>query len=163
MSTCNLNLFCEPMCKNIKGKQICIYHIIILCIAFIFLYGMLVRKYFKKDILELKFGKCVGCDYWAVTHFLFFVLLGYLWPKSLAELAILGVLWEFIESYLGTRKLKLFGRRIQLIGATDDKGNVVEEKEEQWWYGRVSDIAFNTVGLVIGWKLSQIYPLKKYL
>jgi|688.fasta_scaffold272622_3 hypothetical protein len=161
MSTCKpSDLFCDSICKKVNGTTICMHHVIIICVILIFLYGIIVRKYLKKDILEYKFGKCTGCDYWAVTHFLFFVLLGYLWPNLLVELAIIGVLWEFIETYLGTRKLKLFGKRIQLIGATDDKGNVIEEKEDQWWYGRVSDIAFNTVGLVIGWKLSQIYPLR---
>lgn len=162
MSTCKLNgFFCDTACKQIKGKTICIQHIIIACVVLIFLYGMLVRNYFKKDILELKFGNCTGCDYWAVTHFLFFVLLGYIWPNLLVELVIIGVLWEFVETFLGTRKLKLFGRRVQLIGSTDENGNVIEDQsKDQWWYGRVSDIAFNTVGLVIGWKLSQVYPLK---
>lgn len=123
-----------------------------MCIVIIIVYGILVRNVFKKDILESNFASCTGCDYWAVSHLLFFAIIAYLYPDNLLLITILGIIWEFIETFLGTHNLKIFGRRITLIGNTDETGNVKNnDNEDSWWYGRVTDIAFNLMGVIIGY------------
>jgi len=126
-------------------------------IIFIFTYGYVVRNYLKKDVLENNFAECQGCDYWAVTHFAFFTFLGFMFPQNLLLLTIFGILWEFIETLIGTREIKLSGRRLMLVGSTDENGNVTDPEKDKWWYGRVSDVAFNTVGIVVGITLRMYY------
>ena len=38
---------------------------------------------------------------WGISHFFMFFILGYLCPKLYLELFILGLIWEFIEYYIG--------------------------------------------------------------
>ncbi len=150
--TCNNN---NQFCTSVNNYKISIITLIIIVILFIIIYGVLVRNVFKKDILEYKFADCTGCDYWAGTHFLFFAGLAYLFPNKLMWIMIIGIIWEFIETFLGTHDLKFFGRRLMLIGNTDDNGNVKSsEDDESWWYGRVTDIAFNLMGVISGYTLS---------
>lgn len=139
------------------SPQIKILFLCTIVVVFIFSYGFFVRNYLKKDVLENKFANCTGCDYWAVTHFAFFAILGFMFPQHLLLLTLVGIIWEFIETLLGTREIKLSGRRLMLIGSTDENGNVTDPEKDKWWYGRVSDIAFNTVGIVIGITLRLYY------
>jgi|LauGreDrversion4_2_1035121.scaffolds.fasta_scaffold09534_6 hypothetical protein len=149
------------LCKELSpGRKVCMHWIIIGAVVAIFAYGFIVRKFIKKDVLEKQLVPCQGLDGWAILHFIFYFTLAYIWPEYLFEIALVGVAWELIETWLGSKDIKLFGRRIKLVGATDDKGNVLEDDKNVWWYGRVSDIAYNLLGAVLGWKLSQIKPVK---
>jgi hypothetical protein len=130
-------------------------------IVFIFIYGWLVKNVLKKDVLENKFAKCSGCDYWAVTHFLFFMFLGFSFPHHFLLLAILGIVWEGVEVLLGGYKVKILGDGLHIIGNTDEKGNAVAT--DGFWYGRVSDIAFNTVGIALGIYLRQNFKKENRL
>jgi hypothetical protein len=133
------------MKKIVNVKIIAV--ILVLCIIFIVLYGYTLRKYNKPDILE-KNLYCTGCDGWAFTHMFFFMLLGYLDPNKYIQYCIIGIIWELIETFLGQYKLKFFGKRLVLVGERKKDSN--EYDENAWWYGRVTDIAFNLVGYIIG-------------
>ncbi len=146
----------NELCAKIGNIEISVIVIILAVIIVIFIYGYIVRNYLHKDVLEQNFASCTGCDYWAGSHFLLFMLLGYMFPDKLLLMMILGIIWEFIETYLGTQKLKLFGRRVVLIGNTNENGETKSnDEDDSWWYGRVTDIAFNLMGLITGYGISE--------
>lgn len=144
-------------CGRIGKVELCAKYLIPLCIVSIFVYGYFVRHFIHRDPLEDKFAKCSGCDGWAITHLLFFLLLGFLYPEHLLTIMIIGVIWEFFETFLGSYKIMLFGQRVKLVG--DIQNGVVNDNS--WWYGRVTDIAFNLIGLIIGVSIARYLSLSK--
>ena len=126
--------------------------VVMACILFIFVYGSILRGMKQTDPLE-KTAPCQGCDGWAVLHFLFFALMGFLDPHRYGVYMGLGVAWEFIETFIGQNNIKLpfLGERLRLVGDSKptDAGNVHYD-EQTWWYGRVTDIAFNAMGYMFG-------------
>jgi hypothetical protein len=137
-------------CIIIKGRRIREVHVLIVCVIIIILYGQFLERVVKKpDRLTSKFAKCNGCDYWGILHTLFFTLLGFLFPNQHLKYLMLGILWEVIEAIIGcVNSGDVF---INLFG-----GWGVKTKEnsarfgDAWYYGRLSDVFFNTVGYNIG-------------
>lgn len=123
------------------------YHIYLVILLFIIIYGYIIKEKLGIDFLEKKFGKCEGCDLWAITHLSAYTILAYNFPNNTVLLFTIGVLYEFFEYYIGVSEnmLKYLGP----IG-TDGK--------QSWWYGRTTDIFFNTIGILLG---SAISPYHK--
>lgn len=141
-----------------KNSFVIITVMCVFVIIFIFVYGYLVRNVFKKDILELKVLPLEGADVWAVSHMIFFMILGYMFPERLLLLTTLGVSWEMTELALGSKKWMLFGNRIQLVGDTDENGNIVKPEEaKEYWYARQTDCLWDVLGLVIGVSLKKYF------
>lgn len=109
--------------------KVCAHHIYALVFGAIVLYGLFLKGRSGSDALETKFAACQGCDFWALTHFALYLVLGYLFPKHLGVLFLIGIGYELFEAFLGAS---------MNIG------------KESWWYGRISDIVFNTLGMLIG-------------
>lgn len=87
-------------------------------------------------------------DGWALTHFVLFAVIGYLFPR-LQYLAFawgLGVLWELVESSLRDRPFYLSKCHYKV----DSKAKA------GWWYGRWQDIVTNTAGLATGYFIGGI-------
>ncbi len=132
------------------------YMISILVVLTIIAYGKILKKHKKADILEKKFYDCNGCDFWGISHVLLYLLFGYFFPDKHLFFLILSIGWELFETYLGTHKIMIGGKRFVLIGGTDDEGNLTGEDDDnlsgdqEYWYGRISDIAFNMVGYTLG-------------
>lgn len=124
------------------------YIISILVIISIIAYGRILKKHKKADILEKNVVNCNGCDGWAVTHFMLFLIFGYFFSDKHLFFLILSIGWELFETYVGTHKIMIGGKRFVLIGGTDDEGNL--SGDEEWWYGRVTDVAFNMMGYIAG-------------
>lgn len=137
-------------CTKLGSHTICLEYVLVLVVVFIFLYGYIVRAYLKRDLLEQSIVPISGMDGWGLLHFLLFFILGFLYPDRFVLLTLFGCGWEGIETVLGQYKIMMFGRRVQLIGNTDAHGTVLEQEEEAWWYGRISDVALDTVGIVLG-------------
>jgi hypothetical protein len=146
-------------CRPFFNYCLSMSHILIFIVGVIVIYGFWVRNKVAKtgdfensDILMKKFANCEGCDLWAVSHLLLYALLGYMFPQHLFLLMIIGVIWEFIEDYLGTLKLDFmgYGRMAEVLGAVDKNG------ESVWWFGRVTDIAFNMIGLISGYEIARL-------
>lgn len=116
-------------CRRLFNVKICFWHVIVAVVGFIIIYGKLVRTVFKKDLLRTRLLPCEGCDLWALSHATLYFMLGYLFPKHLFILMLMGIVWEVIETGLGT--------------------------VSDWWFGRTTDIAFNLVGLIGGYALRQ--------
>jgi hypothetical protein len=137
----------------ICNDKICLHHILLLVLLFIAVYGYVIKEVFKFDILEAKFANCEGCDYWAFTHFTLYVILAYNFPSYYILLFFIGVGYEYLEYY---------------IGATDNSfkflGPMGSDGTQSWWYGRSSDVIFNTLGIILGMFLSP-YKIKnnKYI
>lgn len=125
------------------------YIISIISILFIISYGRLIRKNHKHDILEKNVMDCEGCDGWAMTHFLLFSCFGYLFPGRHLYFLLVSIIWELFETYVGTHKIMINGHRFVLIGSTADDGHL-SGNDEDFWYGRVTDVAFNMSGYILG-------------
>jgi len=130
---------------------------IIICVVLIFVYGYFTRKTGVPDILERKLTKheaISNLDGWSIAHLLFFGMLGYLDPGKHVEYLCIGIGWELIETVLGQKKLTVCGHRIQLMGDQAPSG-VYTGNNDGYWYGRSTDIMYNSVGYIIGDALSE--------
>ena len=81
-------------------------------------------------------------DGWAMSHFILYFILGYLYPDNLLLFTLIGVLWEFLEQCVHVKSLY------------DD-----EPIKEKWWVGKMSDIGVNSFGLILG---NSISPYKTH-
>lgn len=86
-------------------------------------------------------------DGWGISHYLFFTLLGYLFPepKLIAYSFFCGVLWEIVEFSMKDKPFYISKCNYTM---TTDKG-------EGWWYGRWQDLVMNSLGLWTGYYLSK--------
>ena len=95
----------------------------------IILYYSLLKKYPGiKDPLEESFLNIKYLKGWIISHILFFMLIGYLYPKTLVISMTLGVIWEIIEGI---------------------------DFNSPWWYGQSIDINANFIGFIIGYLLQK--------
>lgn len=116
---------------------VCAHHVYIAAFVFIVVYGYAVKEVAHKDPLENRFSECEGCDYWGLLHFFLYVALGFLFPSSFVALFLVGVGYELFEVNIGKSS-----NAISQLGM------------KSWWYGRGSDIVFNTLGVLVGTALS---------
>lgn len=81
-------------------------------------------------------------DGWAISHFVFFAVIGYLYPSTQYILFawILGVLWEISEYFVKDTS----------IFPSACVSRLVTHSGGRWWYGRWQDIVMNTLGLIVG-------------
>lgn len=93
---------------------------------------------FNKIIFNIK-DDC--CSSWAISHFILFFIIGYLFPDAWIVL-ILGILWEFAEDFLGSVKI-IKGKSVRTITGTQIQYN-------NWWSGSMKDIMLNTLGFLLG-------------
>lgn len=114
----------------ICNGRVCAHHIYLVVAAFIVVYGVYLKRTGSSDVLQTRFARCAGCDLWALTHFIMYAILGFLFPDYIFLFFLVGVGYELFEQWAGTAELDLGNR--------------------SWWYGRVSDVFFNWAGLVTG-------------
>ena len=134
-------------------NTLCYITLFIICVIMIFAYRKMRcninNKY--KDPLEYEF--LYYFDGWSVTHLVFYMLLGYLYPNYLILTLVLGALWELFEHYTSIYKPRL------LFGIGDcSTNNGITDK---WWYGKWSDLFVNALGFIIGQYL-KIGHIKVY-
>lgn len=142
-----------PLYTNIKGYQVSDVGILVFCVILIVVYGNIIEHLNFNDNLANKFNdNCNDCDYWGVSHFLFFAILGFLYPNHHLRFLIIGGVWEIIEGKIGSVNygdnsiIHLFGG----WGKNKDK-----KTTNDWWYGRMGDIVFNISGYSIAsWLVS---------
>lgn len=133
------------MRTNVWGFSISPIHIFILAIALIFLYGLTLKCCPLKDNLQTKIIPGTDIDWWSVLHIVLFAILGYLFPGNFLMFFLLGAVWEVIEWGTGNPDL-----REALLG--------FKFRDNKYWFGRVSDILMNGVGLAIGEYLAIKFP-----
>lgn len=117
--------------------------ITMICVCAIVTYGNVrcSSKTHFKDPLLTQLG-LFDLDGWSLTHVIYYALLGYLFPKHMGSLFFVGVLWEIVEEFVLNR----------LSSARTSCASILprDDPEQRWWFGRVSDIPMNTIGLIIG-------------
>jgi len=113
-------------------------------------------------------------SYWTITHFLFFMLLGFICPNSLLLIIILGILWELIELFFEyDRQTTQSSFLCKYINNCDKKYLI--SKSTFWktyigelsnknrlfycsagYVGQILDIVFNIVGYLFGASIHKI-------
>ena len=114
---------------------------------FIFPYGKYrcANRSFK-DPLETPL--VLGLDGWSVTHFLFFLVIGYFFPKTFIFSMTAGICWELFEHWYGKF-------RPGWLGGYGDCNDLASDNDTgNWWYGKWSDIVCNASGFLLGRGLS---------
>lgn len=145
----NKLIFCEKPIKIliIIAITIGIYNIVLRKIygSNIVNYDILNKKIFSIPLLE----NC--CSGWTISHFIFYLILGFIFPDCIIVIFIISIFWEFIEVFIGSY---LYGnswkRQITRVN-----NNI--EYSTNWWAGSYKDIIFNFFGLLVG------YILQSYL
>ena len=123
---------------------LCYILLFIICVVSIMGYSRYrcVNKKSFKDPLEKRIISIL--DGWSMTHLLFYMLMGYLFPDYLILTMFFGVLWELFEHYSGKYRPKI------LSGWGNCHFTDKVEDNEGWWYGKWSDIIINFLGFLIG-------------
>ena len=101
-----------------------------------------------KDILEFslfKDSKKHGIDGWLLSHYLFFVLLGYMHPNVMRLSILIGLLWEIFEWWVGVYKPKF----LEGIGFCPSPSGA-KKRGKVWWYWKWQDPVANTLGFITG-------------
>ena len=120
----------------------------------IFFYGWYRCKYNKnrKDILEFSLWKNsnkIGIDGWSLSHYLAYLIFGFLYPNTFVLSSLLGILWELFEYWIGTVKPKI------LTGIGFCNPTYSGNKQKNWWYGKPSDFIVNALGFITGNRLNK--------
>lgn len=151
-------MFANRVIRGVKVPCVALY---IVCVLVIVLYGHFLRATKTRDALGQRLYHhpvLQDIDGWSVSHFLFFGLLGVLYPGRHLQFFTMGVLWEVIETALGQNEFEVSGKRLQLIGEQDAEGNLTGKKGA-FWYGKESDIIVDVAGYVLGsWFAEKYWP-----
>ena len=116
----------------------------------VFFYGWYRCSHIKehKDILEfslIKNSKKYGVDGWLLSHYLFFVMMGFIYPNTLRISVIMGLVWELFEWYCGVYKPKC----LEGIGFCKSPSGA-KQRGKVWWYWKWQDPIANTLGFITG-------------
>ena len=108
-------------------------------------YGQLRCKLQFRDPLATSLG-VADLDGWSVTHFLFFSMIGYVFPgpKTGAVAFLSGAIFELWEHWMGKSRPPWMG------GWGGCEAPEMEAHNANWWYGRPSDLLMNALGLLAG-------------
>ncbi len=123
------NIFDQNPCKNLSMKYL--FVLIFLTLLFINIFPYCVKDH---HVMHKKFVSIFNhpFDCWALSHFLFYILLGFLFPHYWKFVIFIGVVWEIFE----------------YIGANVEKW--LFPKEKLYWCAKFSDIIVNISGFIVG-------------
>lgn len=84
-------------------------------------------------------------DYWSISHFMTFAIVGFFYPNKIIEFLILGIMWECLEDYLAANS------NTQLVNCIKYKKSFwCNGIQDDYWYGKWDDIIFNFLGYLLG-------------
>ena len=128
----------------------------------IYIYFKYLEKVYKKDyvqhdplnkqIIDIPLISKNCCSWWPVSHFILFCIYSFIWPQYSWILFLYGVFWEVLEGIMNTLE-------------TDDGEEVKHQRTRKgdkveyvnWWEASYKDILFNSVGIIVGRTLRQLY------
>ena len=128
----------------------CIYGIGFNCLvvfALILIYLVILQMFLttkKDDPLLNVYFPIVGSG-WAMSHLIFFAILGYLYPSCFVEAMIAGTVWEIFEFSFSDLFPKFFPKLALQM----------EPNWSSWYFGSFRDIVVNFFGFLIGLYLSR--------
>lgn len=132
---------------NIGGESYIVAIIFLLIGIIIISFFCLMFKYSKKKkisgngVLEkiLLSNLETGSNFWELSHFVLFALVGFFFPCCDGVAISIGIAWELIEQFLG----------LTLDPITITKSNG-QKTTIQWWYGSPIDIFIDITGFYVG-------------
>ena len=165
-----------------QGIDYLYFILFFVCASTIILYGryrcLNIDKY--KDPLQFCFNETCDLDGWSITHLLFYMFIGYLYPQTLILTMFFSGLWELFEYYVGHYKPPFMenwgfclsdncaecekckdGSNVTDLENTKDLEkcekckNGENIKEHVWWYGKYSDLLINFIGFIIGMSINR--------
>ena len=159
-----------PPCQNIiqrlpYGNQ-CggSYKLMFIVFAMILLYNVFMAMWWPDkqrvdvDVLNRKIfdfdyfmGNC--CSMWPITHFIFFFILGLLFPNCDLPIITAGVLWEIAEESIAIFRRQQQTRHVVVAGTGD------LQYRDSWWAGSLQDILFNILGFYCGKLLVKLFNI----
>ena len=98
---------------------------------------VLIRQFYDENFTKnlgfhTKFSPYIDCDFFCFSHFIMYMLLGYLSPKYWMISFTLSILWEYSEQYMEKNNIKIISNFR-------------------------NDIITNTSGLIIGILLHKLF------
>jgi hypothetical protein len=138
-----------PQCKKCGGVYKLFGVVVIVIFAYWFLlnisYGMDNAIY--KDPLNKVVFNISGvencCSWWPISHYLFFTIIGLLYPDCDAVAIGGGIIWELFEVCAHS-----FMKKERQGVRYNDSERI--EYSDNWWAGSFKDIGFNIVGFYTG-------------
>ena len=100
----------------------------------------------NKKVIDAPFIGKNCCSWWPLSHYIAFLIFGYIWPQYAKHLFGLGVAWEMVE-YLLKVLMTPKGEELKFKRTRNDDGDV---EYEQWWSSSKKDILFNGAGILSG-------------
>ena len=134
-------------CLLFLDKNVCKYDIIFISSLMIFIYGYMNIDINRDVLITYKFFDCKDCDIWLLSHVILYFILGYVYPNHYLFWLIAGYIWELFEHYNGIHNINILGYKLN------------RNSKNQWWYGRLSDIAANMTGYILGNYVHNNYHL----
>ena len=123
--------------------------VLICCLAFIVLahyYPNQLRSVLKNKLIDVP---PTTIDFWSLSHFMLFILIGFLMPDQLWGWALFGTGWELIEDYLADdNSTQLVDCEVTPNGKRKLWCNGV--KLDGYWYGKWDDVIVNILGYTVG-------------
>ncbi len=145
--------------RTVCGLVVPCVALYIVVVVAIVAYGAVLRATKARDILATPIYNhplLPDVDGWSVSHFVFFGLLGLMYPDRHLQFLTVGALWEVVETLLGQNRVEVSGKRLQLVGDQGSDG-VSTGKDDAYWYGKSSDITIDIAGYSIGSALAKKY------
>lgn len=140
-----------PQCKKCKGAyKVLVWMWMLIVFYFFFLsssFGGRIKRIVTNDFMNVKLfdfpllENC--CSVWPLSHFVFFFILGLLFPDCDIPIIGLGVLWEGFEAV----NTVLEGGQRQWVRPTTSSSKY--EYSKNWWAGSAKDIVMNTLGFYL--------------
>ena len=98
----------------------------------------------NRRVFNLNVFNSSCCSWWPISHFLFFMVLGFLFPSCDIPVISAGILWEIAEEILSI----ILNYRETRHVVTVETGNL--QYRDSWWAGSLQDIFFNIAGFYFG-------------
>lgn len=109
---------------------------------------MVYGDFMNQKVIDIPFFENC-CSWWPISHFVLFLILGFLFPNCVLLIITLGIVWELIEVMMGKLVVGDKWQRQPLRQG----GNV--EYTQDWWAGSAKDILFNIAGFGVGFLLAK--------
>jgi hypothetical protein len=158
--------------KQLKSGIAVYFMVIILGIIY-----ALLAHFYKCDFMETTtvikshlLGNlfCENGNYclWPVSHFIMYLMLGYIAPNYWWLWLLTGISWELLEAIIGRIIQNIYNKGLNNDSVVlKDNNNL--QYTSKWMCGMKSDILFNSMGLLIGLTIAKIannttIPQKSY-
>jgi hypothetical protein len=123
------DVFDKNVCGNLNVKYLFLLYFLVVLFINVFPYCVKDAYILHSPWIHV-FNHPFDC--WALSHFLFYILLGFLFPHYWKLVLIIGVVWEVME-YIGYHIEKH-----------------VLKNEKIYWCAKFSDIIVNVFGFIVG-------------